>query len=78
MTAGSTAPVATDRAVKMPIYAREQVPFLCLIDPDARKLEVYERQRSGHWLLQDTLSADADVSQPPFEATLFSLNSLWA
>lgn len=78
MTAGSTAPAAADRAVKMPIYAYEQVPFLWLIDPDARTLEVYERQRSGHWLLHETLSADTDVPQPPFEAALFSLNSLWA
>jgi Uma2 family endonuclease len=74
----SPSTTATDRAVKMPIYAREQVPFLWLIDPDARTLEVYERQVNGHWLLRETLSEDADVSQPPFEATLFSLGGLWA
>jgi len=74
----SPSTAATDRAVKMPIYAREQVPFLWLIDPDARTLEVYERQGNGHWLLLETLSEDADVSQPPFEATQFSLGGLWA
>src|SRR5260370_10281350 len=33
--------VATDRSEKMPIYAREKVPFLWLVDPLARLLEVY-------------------------------------
>lgn len=74
----SPSTAATDRAVKMPIYAREQVPFLWLIDPDARTLEVYERQGDAHWLLLETLSDDTDVSLPPFEATLFSLSNLWA
>ena len=74
----SPSTTATDRAVKMPIYAREQVPVLWLIDPDARTLEVYERQVNGHWLLRETLSEDADVSQSPFEATLLSLGGLWA
>jgi Uma2 family endonuclease len=74
----SPSTAATDRAVKMPIYAREQVPYLWLIDPDARTLEAYERQGDGHWLLLDTLSGDADVSLPPFDATLFSLDRLWA
>lgn len=74
----SPSTAASDRAVKMPIYAREQVPFLWLIDPNARTLEAYARQGNGRWRLLDTLSDDAGVSQPPFEATRFSLASLWA
>jgi Uma2 family endonuclease len=68
----------TDRAVKMPIYAREQVLHLWLVDPDARTLEVYNLQEDGHWLLLQTLKDDDPVRQPPFEAAEFSLGTLWA
>ncbi|MEN8132950.1 MAG: Uma2 family endonuclease [Pseudomonadota bacterium] len=68
----------TDRALKMPIYARERVPHLWLVDPDARTLENYRLQDDGHWLLLQTLKEDDPVQQPPFEAVSFSLASLWA
>ena len=68
----------TDRAVKMPIYAREGVPHLWLVDPDARTLEVYHLQGDGHWLLLATLIDDDPVKQPPFDAITFPLGSLWA
>ncbi len=68
----------TDRALKMPAYARERVPHLWLVDPDARTLEVYHLQENGHWLLLSTLKEDDPVKQPPFEAITFSLGSLWA
>ncbi len=66
-----------DRAVKMPIYAREGVAHLWLVDPDARTLEVY-RLEEGHWLLLATLQEQDPVQQPPFEALSFPLGSLWA
>ena len=66
-----------DRAMKMPFYAREGVPHLWLVDPDARTLEVYNLQNDGHWVLFNTLKEDDPVSQPPFEAVSFSLGSLW-
>jgi Uma2 family endonuclease len=68
----------TDRAVKMPLYAREAVTHLWLVDPDARTLEVYHLQDDGHWLLLQTLKDDDSVQQPPFAAVSFSLSSLWA
>lgn len=68
----------TDRALKMPIYAREGVPHLWLVDPDARTLEVYRLQDDGHWLLLATLKDDDPVSQPPFDAIAFPLGTLWA
>lgn len=67
-----------DRALKMPIYAREGIPHLWLVDPDARTLEVYRLQEDGHWLLLQTLKEDDAVRQPPFEAVSFSLGVLWA
>ncbi len=66
-----------DRAVKMPIYSREGIGHLWLVDPDAHTLEVYRLQDDGHWLLLTTLEEDDPVRQPPFEAVSFPLNSLW-
>ena len=68
----------TDRALKMPVYARERVSHLWLVDPDARTLEVYALQPDRHWLLLATLQEGEPVRQPPFEAVEFSLASLWA
>jgi len=68
----------TDRALKMPVYARERVLHLWLVDPDTRTLEVYTLQDNGHWLLLDTLKDDDPVSQAPFDAITFSLGSLWS
>ncbi len=67
-----------DRAVKMPLYAREGVQHLWLVDPDARTLEVYQLQPDGHWLLHRTLTQDDAVSEPPFDAITFRLDVLWA
>ena len=68
----------TDRAIKMPIYAREKVKHLWLVDPDARTLEAYHLQNDGHWLLLATLKDNDPVTQPPFDAITFPLNTLWA
>jgi len=68
----------TDRALKMPVYAREGVAHLWLVDPDARTLEVYRLQDEARWLLLCTLKEDDEVRQPPFDAVAFSLGSLWA
>jgi len=74
----SPSTASIDRAVKMPLYAREQVAHLWLVDPNARTLEVYARQENRHWLLLDTLKEEDSVRQPPFDAIAFSLGSLWA
>ncbi|HHJ38554.1 MAG: hypothetical protein AXA67_03735 [Methylothermaceae bacteria B42] len=69
-----------DRAVKMPLYARENIGHLWLVDPDLQTLEVYALDRDHgdpRWLLLATLEGDAPVRQPPFEAVEFGLGSLW-
>ncbi len=65
----------TDRVLKMPLYAREGVKHLWLVDPDLRTLEVY-RLDGGHWVLLQTLKDDDPARQPPFDATEFPLDSL--
>lgn len=67
-----------DRVLKMPLYAREGLRHLWLVDPDLRTLEVYRLDGGGHWLLLAALQEDDAVTQPPFEALTFSLGQLWA
>ena len=65
-----------DLTRKRALYAREGVPYLWFVDPDARTLEAFEL-REGQWLLIASLAGDAPVSVPPFDAVTFSLGGLW-
>ena len=51
-------------------YAREGVGYLWLVDPNVQSLEAFELHGT-EWVLIDTLSDDAPVSLPPFEAISF-------
>lgn len=66
-----------DRAKKMPIYAKEGVGHLWLIDPEARTLEAY-LNTEGRWLQLAVYQEADEVSAPPFDAISFSLSVLWA
>ncbi len=68
---------ATDRAGKMPIYAREKVGHIWLVEPIARTLEAY-RHEHGQWLLLGTWRDEAKVCVEPFEAHELELAGLWA
>jgi Uma2 family endonuclease len=65
-----------DRARKLPIYAREQVPWAWLVDPLARTLEVL-RGRAEGWLLLAVHQGDVTVRVPPFEAVELDLAGWW-
>ena len=65
-----------DRAYKMPIYAREGVEHVWLVDPHLRTLEVFRRQELG-WLLLAVYAEDAVVRAEPFEAVDLDLLTLW-
>ncbi len=67
----------TDRADKLPIYAREQVSHVWLVDPAARTLEILRREGS-RWLLVGVWSDTARVKGEPFEALDLELGALWA
>ncbi|BCX89025.1 hypothetical protein MIN45_P1395 [Methylomarinovum tepidoasis] len=66
-----------DRSLKMPRYARWGVPYLWMVDPSLRTLEVYALEQ-GRWCVLTTLKDDDPVRQPPFEAVEFPLDRLWA
>jgi len=66
-----------DRARKMPIYAREGVPYAWLIDPLAHTLEVF-RLHDGHWLVDAVHHGDDAVAAAPFDAVALSMARWWA
>lgn len=66
-----------DRVGKLPIYAREAVPHVWLIDPVAEVLEVF-RLEQGRYTLLLTAGGDDAVPAEPFDAIELSLASLWA
>ena len=61
---------------KRPVYAREGVPYLWLVDPVDRTLEAFELH-DGQWLLIASAKDDEPISIRPFDAITFSLGDLW-
>jgi Uma2 family endonuclease len=67
---------AIDRRKKLPIYAREGVGHVWLVDPLQQTLEVL-RLESHRWSLVATHEADAKVRAEPFDAIELALRALW-
>ena len=61
---------------KRPVYAREGVVYLWLVDPEARTLEAFEL-REGQWVLIASAKDHEPISIRPFDAITFSLGDLW-
>jgi len=72
----SSSTEATDRAAKIPIYARERVDHVWLIDPIVQTLEVYRLDGETYRLLM-TLCGDATARVEPFDAIELELAALW-
>ena len=73
----SPSTAASDRTEKMPIYARERVPHLWLVDPLARTLEAFKLEGT-RWFVAGIWRDDATVRVEPFEAIELELAGLWA
>ncbi len=65
-----------DRRNKLPIYAREQVPYVWLVDPRARSVEVFELA-GEHYRCLAVHGEDEVVRLPPFDAIELELSALW-
>lgn len=65
-----------DRVRKMPIYAREQVSHLWLVDPLMRTLEVY-RLEGQRWVVVSTHGGAEGVRAEPFEALELDMSRWW-
>lgn len=66
-----------DRADKVPIYAREGVRHVWLVDPITQTLEALRLDGPGYRLV-GTWRGDATVSCEPFDAHAIALTDLWS
>jgi Uma2 family endonuclease len=66
-----------DRTDKLRIYHREGVPWVWLVDPYARTVEVLRRGEDD-WSRRGAWRDDAVVRAEPFEAIALELGLLWA
>lgn len=65
-----------DRVRKMPIYAREQVDYLWLVDPLLRTLEVYHLE-GQRWVVASTHGGTESVHAEPFTAVELDMGRWW-
>jgi Uma2 family endonuclease len=73
----SSSTAKSDRSEKLPIYLREGVSHVWLVDPILRTLEILERSGSA-WTLVAVHRDDARVHARPFDAIELDLSVLWA
>lgn len=66
-----------DRVEKLPVYARESVRHVWLLDPIQRMLEVF-RMDEGRYTLLGAYKDDDVVTAEPFEVFALELAVLWA
>jgi Uma2 family endonuclease len=71
----SPSTVHVDRERKLPLYHREGVSHVWLIDPLARTLEI--RRRELDWLLVASHGGDGEIWAEPFDAVPLKLGALW-
>jgi Uma2 family endonuclease len=72
----STSTSSLDRNVKLPVYAREGVAHVWLVDPEARTLEVH-RLEGNRYVPLRRYEGTARVHAEPFEALELELTLLW-
>jgi Uma2 family endonuclease len=68
---------AIDRGEKLPVYARERVAHVWLVDPIAKTLEVLRLDGETYRIVA-TYYDDAQVNAEPFDAIVLELGALWA
>ena len=72
----SRSTVKVDLERKLPLYAREGVQHVWLVEPLVRMLQVF-RLEQGKWSLAGTFLGDALVRAEPFDAIELALGTLW-
>jgi Uma2 family endonuclease len=65
-----------DRTKKMDVYARANVPWLWMVDPIARTLEVY-RLDTARWVVAANFGDTQKVRAEPFDAVERDLSLWW-
>lgn len=73
----SSSTTKVDRSLKVPLYARERVGHVWLVDPVAKTLEVLRLDGPTYRIAQ-THHDEARVRAEPFDAIELDLSILWA
>jgi Uma2 family endonuclease len=66
-----------DRVTKSFLYARHEVPYFWLVDPQAQTTEAF-RLEHGRYALAARASGDAEVVLPPLSDLSLRLADIWA
>lgn len=69
-----------DRNDKLPIYARWGVPWVWLIDPGLKRIEVYRHTAGRYMCEKEAVQLPNDIEPvrlPPFEAVALPVHRLW-
>jgi Uma2 family endonuclease len=73
----STSTAGFDRVRKMPIYAREGVRHVWIVDPTSHTIEVFRAEAEG-WLFVRAVLDEAEAALEPFDAVPLDLTYLWS
>ena len=65
-----------DRVEKFNLYARYEVGFYWIIDPEIKSLEAF-RLEQGHWVSLGVFADAIKVKLQPFDAVEIDLSQLW-
>lgn len=65
-----------DRGTKAQIYARHEIPFYWIVDPDRESIEIY-RLHDGSYLLEATLEGALPMAAAPFDGLLIVARELF-
>lgn len=65
-----------DRLKKMPIYARGDVEYAWIVEPEQQTIEAYHRQ-DDRWTLLNTYGEEPIVRIEPFDAIEIDLTLIW-
>jgi Uma2 family endonuclease len=66
----------TDRSKKLPIYARERIPYAWFVDPIEQTLDVMIRS-GRHWPVKAAYTGKDRVRAEPFDAIEIDLALVW-
>jgi Uma2 family endonuclease len=72
----SAATRTIDRVTKRRLYARYGVPYLWLVDPDTRAVEVLAREKDRYVLVAGAAGPDP-IDLPPFTGLALVVEALW-
>jgi Uma2 family endonuclease len=67
---------SNDRIKKMRTFARHGVPYVWLVDPFLKTLEVFKLE-SGRWFWSDAFEGNEKIRAEPFQEVAIDLGVLW-